>query len=60
MTDRRDAERYRDENFSRGRIEDEPPCQPATGDESGHREDEEGQKMSKEEERGFDEVTAFD
>ena len=60
MADRRNAERCRDENPFRGRIEGEPPCQPATGDESGRREDEEGRKMSKEEERSFDEVTGFD
>jgi hypothetical protein len=60
VADRRNAERCRDENLFRGRIEGEPPCQPATGDESGRREDEEGQKMSKEEERSFDEVTGFD
>jgi hypothetical protein len=60
VADRRNAERRRDENSFRGQIEGEPSCQPATGDESGRREDEEGQKMSKEEERSFDDVTGVD
>jgi hypothetical protein len=60
VADRRNAERRRDENSFRGRIEGEPSCQPATGDESGRCEDENSQKMSKEEERSFDDVTGVD
>jgi hypothetical protein len=60
VTDCRDAERRRDQSSFEGRIEDEPRRQRAAGDESGRREDDDGQELSKEEERSFDEVAGFD
>jgi len=60
VADRRDPERRRDEPSFQCRIEGKPPRHPVPGDESGRREREEGQRMSEQEERGFEEVRRFD
>jgi hypothetical protein len=60
VTDRRGPERRRDEPSFQCRIEKKPPRHRVPGNESSRREREEGQSMSEEEERGFEEVRGFD